>query len=199
MLIAVRALPYQKEEWLSRITSPAVEVTWAENDIPAADACFDLTFEDHGPAFAPISGKPVFVSSVIKTLEELPANVSRINAWGGFLQKDIVEVVLRDDAKAILNSLGWKFREVPDIPGMISPRTVSMIINEAYFALGDKVSTEEDIDIAMKLGTNYPYGPFEWARKIGLHHVYRLLKHLSLTDPRYQPAAALEQELKAIA
>jgi 3-hydroxyacyl-CoA dehydrogenase len=43
-----------------------------------------------------------------------------------------------------------------------------MIINEAYFALEDNVSTKAETDIAMKLGTNYPYGPFEWGQLIGL-------------------------------
>ena len=52
----------------------------------------------------------------------------------------------------------------PDIPGFISARVVSMIINEAYFALEEEVSSKEEIDTAMKLGTNYPYGPFDGVR-----------------------------------
>ena len=43
-----------------------------------------------------------------------------------------------------------------------------MIINEAYFTWEAGTSTKEEIDIAMKLGTGYPYGPFEWGEKIGL-------------------------------
>jgi 3-hydroxybutyryl-CoA dehydrogenase len=57
--------------------------------------------------------------------------------------------------------------------------------------LGDEVSTKAAIDIAMKLGTNYPYGPFEWAEKIGLKNIFSLLQKLSLQDKRYQPAPAL--------
>ncbi|MEP6845805.1 MAG: 3-hydroxyacyl-CoA dehydrogenase family protein, partial [Panacibacter sp.] len=68
------------------------------------------------------------------------------------------------------------------------------IINEAYFALGDKVSSKQEIDIALKLGTNYPFGPFEWGEKIGLHHIFRLLKTLSFEDDRYIAAPYLEQE-----
>ncbi len=45
---------------------------------------------------------------------------------------------------------------------------MAMIINEAWHALAEEVSTKNEIDTAMKLGTNYPYGPFEWAEKIGL-------------------------------
>ncbi len=199
MIIAVKAHPHQKEEWLSKQTSEGVEIIWAETDVPEADAYFDLCYEEYGEAFGHINDKPVFVSSVLKTLNELPSNVSRINGWNGFLKKESLEVVLADDdGKQVLDKLAWKYHNVPDVPGMIAPRTVSMIINEAYFALGDEVSTKEEIDIAMKLGTNYPFGPFEWSEKIGLHNIYRLLQKLSETDERYQPAPALEQELKSI-
>jgi 3-hydroxybutyryl-CoA dehydrogenase len=200
MRIAVKAHPHQKDEWLLRHSNNGIELLWTDNNIPSADAYFDLTFEEYGAAFDKISDKPVFINAVVDTLNELPSNVSRINGWKGCLQKEISEVVFRnDDAKNILDSLGWKYREVPDVPGMIAARTISMIINEAYFALGDEVSSKEEIDTAMKLGTNYPYGPFEWSRIIGLHNIYRLLKKLSSTDNRYRPAPALEQELKAIA
>jgi 3-hydroxybutyryl-CoA dehydrogenase len=70
-----------------------------------------------------------------------------------------------------------------------------MIINEAYFALSEEVSTKNEIDIAMKLGTNYPYGPFEWASLIGLLKIAKLLEILYLNDERYATAPALLQEL----
>ncbi len=200
MRIAIKATPQQKEEWLSKQISTAIELIWVETNVPDADAYFDLSFEEYGSAFPDITHKTVFANAVIKASEELPLNFSRINAWNGFLQRDVIEVVLKDQlAKQILETIGFKYQEVPDIPGMIAPRTISMIINEAYFALGDEVSSKKDIDIAMKLGTNYPYGPFEWSEKIGLHNIYRLLKKLGETDNRYWVAPALEQELKTIA
>lgn len=70
-----------------------------------------------------------------------------------------------------------------------------MIINEAWLSLGEGVSTKEEIDTAMKLGTNYPYGPFEWGNKIELKNVYQLLTALSKTNPRYEPAALLKKEV----
>ena len=73
-----------------------------------------------------------------------------------------------------------------------------MIINEAYFAKGEYVSTEKEIDIAMKLGTNYPHGPFEWATIIGIKNIYELLKTLSEPDTRYKPSPLLEQEAMKI-
>ena len=82
----------------------------------------------------------------------------------------------------------------PDIAGMITARVLATIINEAYYTLGAQVSTREEIDIAMKLGTSYPYGPFEWSAKIGLNRIYELLTELSTVDKRYIPAPLLTQE-----
>ncbi len=72
-----------------------------------------------------------------------------------------------------------------------------MIINEAYYALGDGVSSKADIDIAMKLGTGYPYGPFEWSQLIGLKNINELLLQLMKLDKKYSPAPALTKELNA--
>lgn len=74
------------------------------------------------------------------------------------------------------------------------PRTIAMIINEAYFAMGDKLATATAIDLAMKNGVNYPLGPIEWGEKIGLHNIAQLLEELNTVtrDERYR----LSTELK---
>ncbi len=69
-----------------------------------------------------------------------------------------------------------------------------MIINEAYFALEADISSKQDIDIAMKLGTNYPHGPFEWCEKIGIKVVYNLLVNLSENNTKYTPCNLLKKE-----
>ena len=156
-----------------------------------AAAFFDLTEEavlnDH-----PFTGKPLFVNSVAYPLTA-GKNIIRINAWKGFLENTTWEVsgIIGEEALAVLSYLNKKIIECPDEPGFISARIIAMIINEAYYAKGEEVSSEADIDTAMKLGTNYPYGPFEWAQKIGIQNIYTLLKKLSLRDPRYQPSPLL--------
>jgi hypothetical protein len=143
--------------------------------------------------------KPVFLNSVTTTLQELnlPKHVLRINGWPGFLQRDLWEVAgtINDNAAIVLEKLNKKIAPVKDEPGLVSARIIAMIINEAYFALGDKVSTKEEIDIAMKLGTNYPWGPFEWAEKIGINNIFDLLEKLSITDKRYLPAPLLTEAI----
>jgi 3-hydroxybutyryl-CoA dehydrogenase len=70
-------------------------------------------------------------------------------------------------------------------------RILAAIINEAGIALSDGIATAADIDTAMKLGTNYPKGPLEWAEEIGHRTVRGTLKALNQqsADGRYEPAA----------
>ena len=87
------------------------------------------------------------------------------------------------------------YRIVEDQVGMVTPRVVSMIINEAYYTVEEGTATKEDINVAMKLGTRYPAGPFEMANSIGITHVYELLKALSGStgDERYKICSLLKE------
>ncbi len=72
-------------------------------------------------------------------------------------------------------------------------RVLATVINEAALALDEEVASRADIDIAMRLGTNYPRGPLEWAAQIGLYTCAGLLRALdeSNPEPRFTPAAWL--------
>jgi len=198
-----------KEELLSNGVSDDCKIDWISSPKELlshtdADAVIDLLFEQNGYDVSHLNNyltKPVLVNSMNKTIVEIGLPFIRINAWPGFLKRNIAEVSIADEvnknkAEKILSLLNRKAEWVPDVKGFISPRVVSMIINEAYFTLEEKVSTKEEIDIAMKLGTNYPYGPFDWSKKIGLRNIAALLTELSLTEKRYQPASLLLKEAK---
>jgi len=209
MRLVVLANEQLKEELLSTGINDSCKVDWINSSkefssYTDADAVIDLLFEYNGYESAHLTDllkRPVFVNSMIKTIVEIGLPVIRINAWPGFLKRNIAETSCNDEvskkeAEKILGLLNRKTEWVPDIKGFISTRVVSMIINEAYFTLQENVSTKEEIDIAMKLGTNYPYGPFEWSKKIGLKNIAALLTELSLTEKRYQPADLLLKEAK---
>jgi 3-hydroxybutyryl-CoA dehydrogenase len=143
--------------------------------------------------------KLIIVNSVCDTVEGLPSNVVRYNGWKTFAERQLVEASCIDPevkakAEDYFMSINKTVEWTPDIPGFLSARVIAMIINEAYYTLQDKISTREEIDIAMKLGTSYPYGPFEWSQLIGLKNICRLLKKLEETNPRYRPAQLLVQE-----
>lgn len=161
------------------------------------DAFFILSNFSSSVDYSIYENKPVFINKVIDTLSELnlPKNFVRMNAWPGFLEREIWEVASMEPekTKAVLKELNREVIFVKDEPGLVAARVISMIINEAFFALGENVSSKEEIDLAMKLGTNYPKGPFEWAEKIGMDNIYSLLKKLSEKEERYVPAPALEK------
>jgi 3-hydroxybutyryl-CoA dehydrogenase len=57
-------------------------------------------------------------------------------------------------------------------------RTVAMLINEAADAVQQGVCTPQGADTAMKLGVNYPAGPFEWLAAWDRGDVIRVLEAL---------------------
>ncbi|WP_457418315.1 3-hydroxyacyl-CoA dehydrogenase NAD-binding domain-containing protein [Roseateles sp. P5_E7] len=81
-------------------------------------------------------------------------------------------------AAAWLTRLGLVPREVADLPGLVVARTIAMLINEAADAVSQGVCDEAGADAAMKLGVNYPAGPFEWLAFWGAEPVGELLNRL---------------------
>lgn len=138
---------------------------------------------------------PVVVASLLRTSERLPLHFTRINAWPGFLRSQMLEAcsaheAAKPEATRLLAQLGRRPEWVPDLPGMIAARVIGAIINEAQLAEAEGVAGKNDIDTAMKLGTNYPFGPFEWAERIvGAHRVAALLEAMALNDVDPLPPA----------
>jgi len=164
-----------------------------------AGLIIDLAFspdEDRIRQLSRLLPIPIMINSMAYTIGEIGQPFVRINAWPGMLGREVHELAIGPKMDGVFleemyRQLGWKYRLVPDIPGMVSGRILAMIINEAYYTLQENVSTREEIDIAMKLGTNYPMGPFEWSEKIGLINIYDLLNKLGATDRRYMPAKGM--------
>jgi 3-hydroxybutyryl-CoA dehydrogenase len=80
-----------------------------------------------------------------------------------------------------------------DAPGLVLGRVLCQIVNEAHFAVQEGVGTAEDVDTAMRLGFNWPRGPFEWAEAIGHARVVACLDalHAELGEERYRVAPPL--------
>lgn len=99
------------------------------------------------------------------------------------LNRSLLEVSLYNPENApqlaeICAALGTDYRVVQDRVGMVTPRVICMIINEACYTLQEGTASIQDIDKSMKLGTSYPRGPFEWANLIGVSRVYQVLEAL---------------------
>lgn len=123
------------------------------------------------------------------------------NGLPTFVNREIIEVTLLDNSSSkvldeVCTHLQTKYLVVDDRVGMVTPRIICMIINEAFFTFQEGTATKEDIDRGMKLGTNYPFGPFEWCDLIGVRHVFELLEAVyeDTKDERYKISPLLKKE-----
>ncbi len=102
--------------------------------------------------------------------------------------------------KELLKSLfRTEIEKIGDCVAGIFPRTIAMVINEAVFALQEEVATVADIDMAMRLGTNYPKGPLAWCDEIGAYAVCAILEALQIEygAERYRIAPLLRLKAEA--
>jgi 3-hydroxybutyryl-CoA dehydrogenase len=123
------------------------------------------------------------------------------NGLSSFINRSVLECTLQDEQEReklslLCETLDTDFEIVEDRVGMVTPRIICMIINEAYYTLQEGTAGKEDIDLGMKLGTNYPFGPFEWCDKIGLDKVYELLEAIydDTKEERYKICPKLKKE-----
>jgi 3-hydroxybutyryl-CoA dehydrogenase len=127
----------------------------------------------------------------VPSLETAP--LVELGRDGSLSQEDAetVERYFRDAGKHV----EW----VEEAPGLVLGRILAQIVNEAHFAVSQGVATAEDCDTAMRLGFNWPRGPFEWASAIGPGRCVAILDalHRSLGEERYRVSPLLRMRAEA--
>jgi 3-hydroxybutyryl-CoA dehydrogenase len=98
-------------------------------------------------------------------------------------------------AERFFATLGKHVAWVGDAPGLVLGRIVAQLINEAAFALLERVGSAEDIDAGLVYGMNYPRGALAWGDRIGLEHVLSILDGLyeERHEERYRAAPLLRE------
>jgi len=111
----------------------------------------------------------------------------------------LADETLSQKVQSYVQNLGFEVQFLEDRVGLVSPRILATLINEAAFAVQEKVASCEDIDNAMKLGVNYPKGLLSWGDEIGLDFVLALLDGLyeEYHQERYRAAVILRQYVRA--
>lgn len=188
----------------------------SESHLEKAEVLFDFNLQEESDYLDQYVNYPnmhVFYNSVNISLAEQAAYTDGVSCFlfgfngdPTFIERDLLEVSLyRTEEKPVLEkvmqSLGIEFQVVDDRVGMVTPRIIAMIINEAFYTVMEGTATKEDIDLGMKLGTNYPMGPFEWTDKWGMSNVYEVLEALyeDTKEERYKICPLLKKEyLKAL-
>ncbi len=98
-------------------------------------------------------------------------------------------------AAGLFQAAGIDAFRVADIPGLVLARIIAQLISVAADAATERVANPDDIDTAMRLGTNYPAGPFEWAERMTTEGVISVLGWLHdwYEEDRYRTAAGLKR------
>lgn len=171
-------------------------------DRVAADST-DLVVFMQVPNAIPAHWKmPVLINDTTGTFQ-LPAQdnrpIARFCGWNTMIERSTWEIAMYNQAstdwmQGVEVLLNKKLYIVSNTPGFIAPRVVATIINEACYGLADQICTANDLDLAMRLGTNYPRGPIAWMKEIGKENILTLLNTLALEEERYKPHPLLHSE-----
>ena len=121
---------------------------------------------------------------------QFPGRLVGYGILGSLRDQRVVEIVdtenVSDDAlelaQELFESIERRVALVEDAPGLFLGRTVGSIVNEAVYAVDEGVASTDDVDLAMRLGTNYPQGPIAWGREIGGDRIVRILQRLAKSD-----------------
>ena len=169
-----------------------------------------LNFIDEKNSKATVISSSLCITALEQSVNsKFPERITGVSLYPTFSEAKGIEIAKTnltsekhfEKVKALFEGLGKEVHSVADRPGMVSMRIITMIINEAYLVLQEGTSNKNDIDTAMKLGTNYPFGPIEWSEKIGIELVYNILKSMfdAYGDDRYRITPLLKEKyLEAI-
>jgi 3-hydroxybutyryl-CoA dehydrogenase len=204
MNIAVKGIAKQIKEFSDKVSSLATVVAFKNSDLNRYNLVFDLSFDidqSDWTHYANQSKVPVVLGASGIQLEahihssgiQPKGNIIGMNTLPTFINRSLAEVCSvnvaeRNTFQSLFEELGFTCEWVGSRVGLVTPRIVLMIVNEAWFTVQEGTATKEDIDLGMKLGTSYPMGPFEWCDKIGLEYVYLTLEAIyqDTHDERYK-------------
>jgi 3-hydroxybutyryl-CoA dehydrogenase len=135
--------------------------------------------------------RPVIV--VDRALDDATASAIAIAPSDGCPAAAVAEAV------GLLQAAGLAVHVIDDTPGLIVTRTVAMLANLAADAVASGVASAEDIEVAMRLGVNYPRGPIAWGQQWGTRVVLTILDSLEnwYRDGHYRAAPALRRAVLA--
>lgn len=163
--------------------------------------------DQHAPSHCLFASNTSTMSPTeIGSFTNRPEKVIAMHFFNPVHKMKLVEIVrgleTSDDTAEAIRSVAEKMGKetvvVNEFPGFVTSRISALVGNEAFYMLQEGVGTPEEIDKAIKLGLNYPMGPFELGDLVGLDTRLNNLKYLhEKLGEKYRPAPLLEKYVKA--
>lgn len=158
--------------------------------IPAAHPGFAALAANHGLSETDAADTPILVSpfgedasSVAYRLSVDPARLVAIDFTG--LDKGVLTLMTPPVASKALDKVadwlraaGFDVEIVKDSPGFVAQRILAMIVNLCCEMAQTGVGSPQDIETAMKLGLNYPFGPLGFGDRIGPANIFETMRNL---------------------
>ncbi|MCB2206377.1 hypothetical protein KQI65_16655 [bacterium] len=151
---------------------------------------------------------PILCNTVSTTATELASRVKAMDrlvglaALPGLTSSDVIEIAFPYGAKHghqemlsdFIAGLGKRMEVVRDEVGLVTPRMLAVMINEAVLICQQDLTGQESIDALMKVAMS-GMGPLSWGHRIGWRHLYTILSamHEELGGERYRPAPLLKK------
>jgi 3-hydroxybutyryl-CoA dehydrogenase len=196
---------------IQKVTFAQTNSEYSTSELQAFEIIFDLNFNGDINIitnYAQVQNRIFILNAVNYSLNQFTELLNQsksifvgINALPSFINLPKAELTCQKITEKpmiekVFTNLNWPIQWVENRVGMLTPRVVCMIINEAFYTLQEGTASKKDIDTSMKLGTNYPFGPFEWAEKIGIDNVYDMLDYIynDTHDERYKVCPLLKLE-----
>jgi 3-hydroxybutyryl-CoA dehydrogenase len=212
MKIAVLGKGKKAEAWKAKNLDPN-SYTWVQDTKSnhEFDIFIDLEFDEcpqnlldylnNSTTIFMVSAVNINLETAFHKISRKPMSLKIIgfNALPTMVERDTIEFSNPygiENLELVFTELGYtNHTKVDSRIGMVTPRIIAMIINEAFYTVQEGTATERDIDTAMKLGVNYPKGPFEFLEKIGVEYVYRILEAIyeDTKEERYKICPALKK------
>lgn len=165
------------------------------------------TIDEHAPETCYFATNTSTMSPTeIASFTKRPEKVIAMHFFNPVHKMKLVEIIrgletsdeTAEAIQQVAEQMGKETVVVNEFPGFVTSRISALVGNEAFYMLQEGVGTPEQIDKAIKLGLNYPMGPFELADLVGLDTRLNNLKYLhEKLGEKYRPAPLLEQYVKA--
>lgn len=191
---------WEDEETLDQLPEDATivfDVGDGASDRAAIIELLDARLPDETVIF--VDAYATDVDALAKRLKH-PERVVGYGILASLENQRVVEIVdaehTSDDtlelAQEFFEAIGRNVVLVENHAGLFLGRTIGSIINEAVYVVQEEIATPDDVDLAMRLGTNYPRGPIEWGQEIGGDRIARILQRLAAQDgAAFGPSRAL--------